>query len=251
LGVKGLQTTSATGIRVRVGSITTESVIEVFATEADKYKDILSLSFAKKRYHLTTDGTRKRLRVFAPLNLVSRETELEVSISSSHFRLSGTRLLRPNDKLGVAISELTLLSDGTAASGTITVRALGQEATAELFSHPSPGAGIKIELKDIDLKHGRSRWRQNVLEIAARHPSVTRYLGSKAAGFPGQESKHFRLLLAEIVADAVCYKVLAENIQKNPEDYENADWDQYYADYTKFSSDFLPLAHKLQCPEGV
>ena len=250
-GVKGLQMTSATGIRVRVGSITTESVIEVFATEADKYKDILTLSFAKKRYHLTTDGTRKRLRVFAPLNLVSRETELEVLISSRHFRLSGTRILRPNDKLGVAVAELTLLSDGTAASGSITVRALGQEATAELLSQPSPGAGIKIELKDIDLKHGRSQWRQNVLEIAARHPSVMRYLGSKAAGFPGQESKHFRLLLAEIVADAVCYKVLADNIQKNPEDYENADWDQYYADYTKFSSEFLPLAHKLQCPEGV
>jgi hypothetical protein len=110
---------------------------------------------------------------------------------------------------------------------------------------------VKIELKDIDLKHQRSRWRQNVLEIAARHPSLRRYLGSETAGFPGQESKHFRVLVAEIVADALCYKLLADNIRKNPEDYENADWDQYYADYSKYFSDFLPIAHKLQCPEGA
>ena len=124
------------------------------------------------------------------------------------------------------------------------------EATAEIRSVVAPGAGLKIKLEDIDLKHQRSRWRQNVLEIAARHPSLSRYLGSKANDFPGQETKHFRVLVAEIVADAVCYKLLAQNVQANPEDYENADWDQYYADYSRYVSQFLPIAHKLQCPEG-
>ncbi len=125
------------------------------------------------------------------------------------------------------------------------------QATAELQAAPSPGAGLKIQLEDIDLKHQRSRWRQNVLEIAARHASVARYLGSKASGFAGQETKHFRLLVAEVVADAICYKLLAQNIQANREDYEHADWDQYYADYSKYMSQFLPVAHKLQCPEGT
>ena len=129
--------------------------------------------------------------------------------------------------------------------------AAGRVATAEIHSIASPGAGLKIQLEDIDLKHQRSRWRQNVLEIAARHASLARYLGSKAAGFPGQETKHFRLLVAEIVADALCYKLLAQNIQANPEDYENADWDQYYADYSRYFSQFLPVAHKLQLPEGA
>jgi hypothetical protein len=133
----------------------------------------------------------------------------------------------------------------------ITVAVAGQQATAELQAAPAPGAGLKIKLEDIDLKHQRSRWRQNVLEIAARHPSVARYLGSKASDFSGQESKHFRLLLAEIVADAICYKLLAQNIQANREDYEHADWDQYYADYSRYMSQFLPVAHKLQCPEGT
>ena len=112
-------------------------------------------------------------------------------------------------------------------------------------------SGYSGVLEDIDLKHQRSRWRQNVLEIAAKHPSLSRYLGLKAADFPGQETKHFRVLVAEVVADAICAKLLAQNAQQNPEDYENADWDQYYADYSRYMSQFLPIAHKLQCPEGV
>lgn len=142
-----------------------------------------------------------------------------------------------------------LASDGMDATGTITISAAGSEATADLHAVPPPGAALSIQLEDIDLKHQRSRWRKNVLEIAARHPSLSRYLGSKAAGFPGQEQKHFRVLVAEIVADAICGRLVDQNIRANPEDYENADWNLYYADYTRFLSLFLPIAHRLQCPE--
>lgn len=93
----------------------------------------------------------------------------------------------------------------------------------------------------------RYRWRQNVLEIAVRHPSLKRYLGEKP--WPGQESKHFRLLLAEIVADAVCSKLMCRHVEGNPEDYEDADWDAYYAEYSRLMTQFLPTAHRLQCPE--
>ena len=249
--ITAVKATAATGIRVKIGPISAESAIEVFESEVDRYKDVETLTFARKRYRLLTDGTKKKLRVLAPIHLVPLETELDVSLSSRHFRLSGPRYLRPNEKLGVTLGELYVVSDGTEAKGTITIMAAGLAATAEVHSVATPGAGLKIQLEDIDLKHQRSRWRQNVLEIAARHPSLARYLGPKATGFPGQETKHFRLLVAEIVADALCYKLLAQNIQANPEDYENADWDQYYADYSRYFSQFLPVAHKLQLPEGA
>ncbi len=113
-----------------------------------------------------------------------------------------------------------------------------------------PGADLQIKLEDIDHKNQRYRWRQNLLEIAAKHPSLKRYLGRKEDGFPGQDSKHFRLLLAEIVADAVCAQLLSRNIQDNPEEFEEADWDLYYAEYSKYMTEFLPIAHKLQCPEN-
>jgi len=249
--VKALQATPATGLRVTIGPIFAESAIEVFETEADRYKDVTVLCFARKRYRLDTDGKRKRVRVLAPLELVPEPRDLEVTLSSRHFRVVGMKSLRPDLRLGVAVADLMVASDGTEATGTITAAVAGQQATAELEAARAPGAGLKIQLEDIDLKHQRSRWRQNVLEIAARHASVSRYLGSKVSGFAGQESKHFRLLVAEIVADAICYKLLAQNIQANKEDYDHADWDQYYADYSRYMSQFLPVAHKLQCPEGA
>lgn len=247
--VKAVNATPATAVRARIGPIVVESVIEVFTEESDKFKDVDTLRFANKRYRLHTDGARKRLRVLAPISAFPEPTELQVVVSSRHFKLSGPRIIRPNEKMRIAHGELVLVSDGAPIAGTITISAAGSEATAELQAVPPPGAELSIQLKDIDLKHQRSRWRNNVLEIAARHPSLSRYLGSKAAGFPGQELKHFRILVAEIVADAVCYRLVAQNIRANPEDYENADWDLYYADYTKVFSLFLPIAHKLQCPE--
>ena len=42
-------------------------------------------------------------------------------------------------------------------------------------------------------------------------------------------------------------KLLEQNIQADPEDYEE---NQYYADYRKFMIRFLPVAHKLQVPES-
>ncbi len=33
-----------------------------------------------------------------------------------------------------------------------------------------------------------------------------------------------------------------------PAEYEDADWDQYYAEYTRHMTAFLPIAHRLQFP---
>ncbi len=247
--IKAEHVTPATAVRARIGPIVAESTIEIFTEEADRFKEVHTLCFAKKRYRLYTDGSRKRLRILAPISAFPQPTEFIAAMSSRHFKMSGPRFIRPNARLGVAQGEIVLASDGTEGKGTITISAAGSEAAAELEAVPAPGAALSIKVADIDLKHQRSRWRQNVLEIAARHPSLSRYLGSKAKHFPGQEQKHFRLLLAEIVADAICGRLVDQNIKANPEDYENADWNLYYADYTRFMSLFLPIAHKLQVPE--
>ena len=247
--VKALNPTPATGIRVSAGSIHGECAIEVFATEADRYQDVTTLCFGRKRYRVYTDGKPKQLRVLAPVELLPEEQQMEVTLSNRHFRVSGQKTIRPNGNLGVSIGEFTVRSDGTEAQGTITVTVGELSATAELRAVQSPGAGLKIQLEDIDLVNQRYRWRQNVLEVAAKHKSLARYLGSPPK-FAGQESKHFRVLLAEIVADAVCAKLLEQNIQANPEDYEEADWHTYYADYGKLMTRFLPIAHELQCPDA-
>ena len=65
-----------------------------------------------------------------------------------------------------------------------------------------------------------------------------------------QEAPHFRVLLAEIVADAVCAKIVGQQVGEYPEDYEEADWDQYYAQFSEYMTKFLPIAHQLQYPDS-
>jgi len=113
---------------------------------------------------------------------------------------------------------------------------------------PDVGAPLKIRIEDIDLGNQRYRMRHNVIEIAGRHPSLRRYLGTAAEGFPGQNDAHFRVLVAEIVADAICADIVSRSADANPESYANADWDRYYAEYSEYMTRFLPVAHKIAIP---
>jgi len=135
------------------------------------------------------------------------------------------------------------------AHATIKASWLDESAEAELLAASAAGIGIKINIEDIDLGVQRSQWKSNVLEIAAKHPSIIRYLGPKSEDFPGQNEKHFRLLVAEIVADAVVQKSIAYNESQGVYDDELKDWDFYYYEYNRMMSKLLPQAHKLQLPD--
>lgn len=248
--VQAVTPTPATGLRARVGPINAESIIEVLASEADKYSWVKEFCFSSKRYRIRTDQKRKKVRILAPLAAVPTSTAFELSIDSRRFTVSGERVIRPLPKLGAAICDVFLKSDGTEATATATAKLGKAKATAKIISVRPVGADLSIKLDDIDLGNQRYRWRQNVLEVATRHPSLRRYLGDPKDGFPGQESKHFRLLLAEVVSDAVCALLVRRNVQASPEEFEDADWDQYYAMYSKYMTQFLPIAHRSQCPEG-
>lgn len=245
--------TSATGLRVRCGSILAEATIEVLETEADRYAYVKELCFERKKYTVRfVEGrkTRKKLRLLAPLETAPWPTPVVVACSGREFIVVGETILRPDKNRGVAIGEITIVATRPDAETKVIATLEERKAETVISALPPTGAALKIKIEDISLGNQRYRWRQNVLEIAARHPSLSRYLGSKDDGFPGQEHRHFRLLIAEIVADAVCARLVSLNVEANPEEYEDADWDQYYAEYTRQMTRFLPVAHKLQCPDA-
>ena len=244
--VKATKVTSATGIRVRIGSIIEETMIEVFANEADKYKHVTSLQFARKQYRVPTDNKRKAVVLMAPISFVPVATPFEIECSSSDFDFIGKKVLVPSKVTRIARCAISVRTGTTGASGKLTARVNGQEATVNLLGIEPKGASIAIKLEDVDHRNQRYRWLSNILEIAARHPSLQRYLGPKSAGFPGQEKQHFRVLLAEIVADAVCSKIIANREAAGYYDDEDFDWNLFYAEYSKLMTEFLPMAHSLQ-----
>ena len=243
--VRGEKVTTATAVRVRCGPIVAESALEVFATEKDRYADITRLCFTRKRYTVQTDQ-RKTIRVLAPCpNVVSQSTPLDVKCSLG-FDAIGQRLLVPHPDLGVAMCKLKLSAERAGLEGTLTASIQGHECQCTIESIDPAGASIKIELKDTAFGTQRYIWKPgNVLHIAARHPSLCRYLGDPP-DFPGQEQNHYRVLLAEIVAEAVCSQLISHKETDNPGLYEDVDWQTYYADYTSLMTKFLPIAHDTQ-----
>ena len=248
--IKALEKTPATGLRAHIGPIDGEIVIEILGSEAEKYSGIGALQFQKNRYRIPPNS-RKRIKLLAPLSIVeSSGTRFEVEMQGEGYHVTGNRQLAVKSALGVATAVLTVsVTHKGLAPGKLCARLGNHTAETNIVVAPAGGAGIEIRLEDVTYGAQRYRWKQNVLEIAARHPSLSRYIGPKSKQFPGQEERHFRVLLAEIVAEAVCAQVLRHNIQANPADYENADWDDYYSNFLELMNRFLPTAHELVVPE--
>jgi hypothetical protein len=248
--VKALKKCPATGVKARVDAIVADAVIEVLGSEAEKYEHIKTLSFNRKSYRVVNDGRKKTVRLLAPISLVPTPQKVAIHSTSQSFEILSDRMLIPRPELGVAICNLTVRSKKEKEDCAQLVAVLGEDkAVADLMSVTDLGAGLVIKIEDVDYENQRYKFQQNVLTIAARHPSLRRYLGAKEQGFPGQESKHFRILIAEIVSDAVCAKLVGRDESNRRDDYEKADWDQYYFFFSKLMTRFLPIAHKLQYPD--
>jgi len=238
----------ATGVRVRLNAILVDSPIEVLATEADKYRDITSFTFERRRYSGTCGTKRKKIRLIAPLNQFAEPAVAELKSDSKRLTVPNTVSLNRLPDLGIAVAQFVVQLPDQPIVATVRATALDQKAETEIRVVPDPGSALKIRIEDIDLGNQRYRMRNNVIEIAAKHPSLRRYLGSKADNFVGQDAQHFRVLIAEIVADAVCADIVSRSMDTNPEEYANADWDRFYAEYSEYMTKFLPIAHRIVLP---
>ena len=243
--ISAISPTAATGIRVRSGRLLEETMIEVLATAAERYAHVTSLQFERQRYSGTCGTKRKKVRILAPLSLCNVPTDIQLTTSSSKFAVPSKVTLSPSAELGVAIAELTIKLPEDEAVTLLTATCLGQKPTAELIALRSSGDAITITLENLDYGPSRYRKKNNVIQIATKHPSLKRYLGDFPE-FIGQDKPHFRVLVAEIVADAVCTEIVSRNGQLHPENYVNADWDQYYAEWSDLMTRFLPIAHRTQ-----
>jgi hypothetical protein len=235
---------------VRVGRIIAEAAVEVLAKESDKYVHVKTLQFERMHYRALTTAGRKRVRLLAPLGKYPGPIEVAIRSDSRRFKPPAQVTLQPREQLGIAMAEFQVRTPAGEESCKLTANVAKDETSTELQTIIDAGAGLKIKIEDIDLGNQRYRLKNNVLEIAAKHPSLRRYLGPPR-DFPGQNTLQFRVLVAEIVADAVCANVLSRNAQECPEEYEKADWDLFYAEYTELMTRFLPIAHKVVCPESA
>ena len=108
------------------------------------------------------------------------------------------------------------------------------------------GVSIDIQLVPDPGGQWRAAWDRdnpNLLKVHAEHPTLARYLGSRQQQYPGQNQPHFRVLLAEIVADKVVQRILETKAQANPRLF--TDSQNFFFLYSEEMTSFLPIAHKI------
>lgn len=145
---------------------------------------------------------------------------------------------------------------GKRSSISVSVPARGGiETTSALVKvvekEEPPAVSIEIRLSSAPSGVSRAAWDRempNRLNVFATHPTLGRYLGSESDGWPGQKDPHFRLLLAEIVADKVVQRILEDKFDSNPRLLD--DPTTLFFHHTEELTWFLPIAHKIMISDG-
>ena len=120
------------------------------------------------------------------------------------------------------------------------------EADIKVVSKDDDGVELTFELVPYSLgRNWRALWDRNEpnkLLITTQHESISRYLGSPEDDYPGQHHPPFRVLLAELVADNVCRRIVEERVKVLPHEF---DVNRIYLNHSRLMRDFTPLAHKI------
>jgi hypothetical protein len=159
---------------------------------------------------------------------VSEETSATVkSGDSSISSIRGAVHLSPIANTNFAAGDVLVQGRRLNAKTTVVASVNGREASAEVrvVEKEKQSVTMKFEFRDEDFNNFRAVWadhegKPNLLLISARHNSISRYLGPPP--FDGQNTPVFRVLLAEIVAECVCRKVLELDAKNHPWDFRLA-----------------------------
>jgi len=196
----------------------------------------------------------QQLRLLASKDVVQREgTRVHLRIPSTDFDVKNHHLELTPTKLGNYEGRVRVVGKRVGAHGSLYAKLGGAQAMCELRVRGKelPKGSVSIRLVDKDLGIYRaqfSRDNSNLLEITARHDSVGRYLryDETTGEWIGQDSPHFRILMAEIVAETIARRMII-SASANGSSFSDVAR-QTHAQYEIFNK-LLPQAHRIMVPQ--
>lgn len=230
---EGAFVSATAGGRTALLKVSVRDPIEDGTVELDR-----DLQFSQRRY-TSVPGRNKRLTVYADAALDGKVVE----IAASDSRLSPNRAsieLEYDAELGVAAAQLTVAAD-TVLTARVSVTC-GSESDEATLVVRDLGSRARVEFEFLDHDNfgpgRRFRWhfeKENVLQIAAKHPTLARVLGPDVdprtkEEWPGQQSPQARAILAELIVEAYVDRRLQSELPSmgvgienlvDPVDYEN------------------------------
>jgi hypothetical protein len=252
--VEGVALTNAASLSVLYNGLPpTEALVSVVESKSPNFIDVPNgLAFDREHYFVREGRTRRLLLRAEYPAVVSEITTIQVISSSENIPVIKPQCrLFPVSGSNYAEGYITVQGRRLNERGTITARVDQRtcEATIEVTQTPSVGFPIRILIRDMSYGNFRAMWDRpenpNHLLISAQHESVRRYLGASPE-FEGQNAPYFKILLAEIVSESVCRRVLEELAQLSPWEYEGLNMAGFYAQHNRFMKEFTPIAHSTQ-----
>lgn len=237
----------ATLLTARLAQRSADCIIEVVEPEAPPEPiPPTTLEFERPHYRLVL-GKPKSVKIRAPLGAYAEDVAIrvistsrgvvvldggEAQLTSKHSMLAMEGSVRVEGRIEKEVAKLHATDpDGHSA-----------EAGVEVVRREESGADFETTLVPEYQGDQRAQWSGDyrLLRIMGEHPAVRPYLGDKNAGYPGQTTPQFRLMMAELVADAVVRRIL---LGKYGED--EVDAGTFYVQQYKLMARFLARAHKL------
>ncbi len=220
--------------------------------EPDPEPDVpVGLTFEKPKYHLIfcrEKNLQLRLKTDAiisdAINCDVRSNHKEIIIKGGNrFQLKETK------KKGIFTANIKVVGRQLKAKGKIEAYIIGlQPAKCDVIvEEREPESGIRLEFEPIEEDFGalRYKWHEGNLYhmfIGGKHPSVRKYLGEYSEdGYPGINSPLYHAVLAEIIAEALAFKILEKQCKREQGNLDYASIDLYYH---RNLTDFLKITHK-------
>lgn len=156
--------------------------------------------------------------------------------------------LEPVEGTSYYEAELTVEGRRLNAITNVIAESGDREASAKLKIAAKDEDGVELTFELVPYSLGqnwRASWDRrepNKLLITTTHDSISRYLGNPSDGYPGQHWAPFRVLLAELVADNVCRRIVEERVRALPHEF---DGDRIYVFHNRLMKEFTPIAHKI------
>lgn len=238
----------------------TTAIAQVVDTKIEEHFFTEPLEFEHNSYQVK-EGKRRTLRLFAEYpEVVSEEMKVDIlSTDSEGIPVRGRCELTPVVGSNFACGDVIIQGRRLHARAEIRARINAYTASTIVKVVQSSGDGtipIRIELRDQDYGNFRAKWAEhegqpNLLLISARHKSLSRYLGP-SPNFEGQNKPHFKILLAEIVAESVARKSLVLEAQERSWEFHWADEKEDYmiansvlAELHRRMREFAAVAHSI------
>lgn len=229
--IEGLQPVDVTLVAVETPSgAKAEALVSVGAQEQEEHEFSEPLEFRHAQFTVQV-GRKRNLRLFAKVpNVVEAPATVRIRSEGKGFVLKGDCKLTPIKGAGFAVGSVTVEGRALGGKGTVIAEIGNFKARAKLkvVDRKKPGSPIRIQIVDEDFVGFRAKWgdqegRPNLLLVGAKHKAVARYLGPSELDWPGQHSPLFRAILAEIVGESTCRRILERDAEQRPWQFGWAD----------------------------